>query len=477
MSKRLLSFVWIAGPLSGLVMQPLVGVWSDKCTSRYGRRRPFMALGSVVVGLSLLLMAWTKEFVGLFTPEAYVPATTIFFAVLSVFTADFSVSAIQACCRAIIVDSVPRAKQELANAWAGRMVAGGHLAGYFLGFVDLVRYFPYLGDTQLKVLCLISSVSLWVCIAVTCLCVQERVLVYTPSAASARSIARDLYKTGANLPARIKLIFTAQFFAWFGWFTFLFYSATWVGEIYLRYEDDGTRSGDLVGDLGRVGSRALTVYSTVTLLCSVVLPPLVASPKSAAAAATSTTTTIAGSSALADALRTRRPMLATMWIAGHVVYAAAMFYTAAVHSVAGATVVVGVCGFSWALQSWAPFSLLAEEIRALDASATLYSPLEDAGEAAEDADVEAADEPAESSEQAGVYLGLLNVSITVPQFLSTFTSFVVFSILEPHKTDEFDGDTDGPDTIGVTMRLGGLLALGAAYTTWRLRASYLRELA
>jgi len=45
MSKSRLSLVWIAGPLSGLVMQPLVGMLSDKSTSRYGRRRPYMVGG------------------------------------------------------------------------------------------------------------------------------------------------------------------------------------------------------------------------------------------------------------------------------------------------------------------------------------------------------------------------------------------------------------------------------------------------
>ena len=36
----------------------------------------------------------------------------------------------QAACRAIIVDTLPPQKQEIGNAWASRMVAGGHLIGY-----------------------------------------------------------------------------------------------------------------------------------------------------------------------------------------------------------------------------------------------------------------------------------------------------------------------------------------------------------
>ena len=37
---------------------------------------------------------------------------------------------VQAACRAIIVDTLPAQKQEIGNAWASRMVAGGHLIGY-----------------------------------------------------------------------------------------------------------------------------------------------------------------------------------------------------------------------------------------------------------------------------------------------------------------------------------------------------------
>ena len=61
--------VWIAGPLSGLIMQPIVGVIADNSTSRWGRRRPFMVWGSIIVGLCLLVLGWTSEIVGFFTQD------------------------------------------------------------------------------------------------------------------------------------------------------------------------------------------------------------------------------------------------------------------------------------------------------------------------------------------------------------------------------------------------------------------------
>jgi solute carrier family 45, member 1/2/4 len=56
--------VWIAGPLSGLVMQPIVGIITDRSRSKWGRRRPFMIGGAIVVAICLLLLGWTTEVVG-----------------------------------------------------------------------------------------------------------------------------------------------------------------------------------------------------------------------------------------------------------------------------------------------------------------------------------------------------------------------------------------------------------------------------
>ena len=64
--------VWIAGPLSGLIVQPIVGAIADNSKSRWGRRRPFMIGGSVIVVLCLLTLGYTAEIVGIFVkrPDA-----------------------------------------------------------------------------------------------------------------------------------------------------------------------------------------------------------------------------------------------------------------------------------------------------------------------------------------------------------------------------------------------------------------------
>jgi MFS family permease len=70
LTKSRTSLVWIAGPLSGLIMQPIVGVIADRSRSKWGRRRPFMIGGSFVVAACLLLLGWTSELVGVFVHDA-----------------------------------------------------------------------------------------------------------------------------------------------------------------------------------------------------------------------------------------------------------------------------------------------------------------------------------------------------------------------------------------------------------------------
>jgi len=85
--------------------------------------------------------------------------------------------------------------------------------------------------------------------------------------------------------------------------------------------------------------------------------------------------------------------------------------------------------------------------------------------------------PASTGEGSGVYLGILNLYTTLPQFVGTFISWIVFSILEPGKSPELAKEahpdehhsTDGPNGIAVCLFIGALSAVVAAWATTRLR--------
>jgi solute carrier family 45, member 1/2/4 len=108
LTKSSMAIVFVAGPLSGLVMAPLIGLLADTCTSKWGRRKPFMLFGTIGTILALLLLGWTKHVAGWFSPQVRAFPTillvlayrwiqpeslTIWLAVIAIYVIDFSINA------------------------------------------------------------------------------------------------------------------------------------------------------------------------------------------------------------------------------------------------------------------------------------------------------------------------------------------------------------------------------------------------
>lgn len=452
-----------------------------------------MIIGSIIVAVCLIVLGWTKELVGVFIADKDTAKTcTIVVAVLSIYAVDFAINAVQSCSRSLIVDTLPIPKQQMGSAWASRMVAVGHLIGYAAGTVDLVGIFgTTFGDTQFKQLALISAVALLLTNGVTSWAVTERVLI-SGREADAKSggvkIIRQIIKTTLHLPPRIQSICWAQFWAWIGWFPFLFYSSTWVGETYFRFDapHDVKDSKDALGDIGRIGSMALVVFSMVTFTGAFLLPFLIHSPDEEEFTPRPPSS-IAG---IVTKMTKYRPDLLTAWFCGHFMFAGAMVLAPFAASFRFATVLVAFCGIPWVLGSWAPYAFLGIEVNRLSGGAPNGSAyrhlsrddsieLERPGSSPSMLRLEHGTEDvvASTGELSGIYFGILNIYTTLPQFVGTFISMIVFSILEPGKSPELAHDadpeehhgTDGPNAIAVCLFIGALSTLGAAYATRRLK--------
>lgn len=99
LSKAMLALVWIAGPLSGVIVQPFVGLKSDRSRIQWGKRRPYMVGGAVATILSLLVLAWTREIVsGVGSLFGFDPASDgvaiaiMSFAVVFIYVLDFAIN-------------------------------------------------------------------------------------------------------------------------------------------------------------------------------------------------------------------------------------------------------------------------------------------------------------------------------------------------------------------------------------------------
>ncbi|WP_394991886.1 MFS transporter, partial [Emticicia sp.] len=52
--------LWLAGPMTGLLIQPLIGSMSDRTWTKFGRRRPYFFIGSIFASIGLFLMPESK---------------------------------------------------------------------------------------------------------------------------------------------------------------------------------------------------------------------------------------------------------------------------------------------------------------------------------------------------------------------------------------------------------------------------------
>ena len=57
-----LPMLWLAGPVTGLVVQPIIGAISDNTWSpTFGRRKPFFLIGAVIASIALILMPYSNS--------------------------------------------------------------------------------------------------------------------------------------------------------------------------------------------------------------------------------------------------------------------------------------------------------------------------------------------------------------------------------------------------------------------------------
>ncbi len=122
----------------------------------------------------------------------------------------------------------------------------------------------------------------------------------------------------------------------------MFYSTTWVGETYFRYEaPEDLNSKDVLGDIGRVGSFSLVIFSFVSFTSSVVLPWLVRSPEEDKRFFS--TRPPVRIPAAPSPMERYKPDLLTAWTASQFIFAGSMILAPFVRSVKFATIIVSAC--------------------------------------------------------------------------------------------------------------------------------------
>ena len=103
-----ISWFWLVAPIAGMIVQPIIGYYSDKTWTSLGRRRPFFLTGAILASLGLILMPNA----GLLT--AFGPPLFIGAGVLMIMDASFNVA--MEPFRALVADNLP--EEQLTKGFA-----------------------------------------------------------------------------------------------------------------------------------------------------------------------------------------------------------------------------------------------------------------------------------------------------------------------------------------------------------------------
>ncbi|XP_037684534.1 proton-associated sugar transporter A isoform X2 [Choloepus didactylus] len=174
---QLYSLVWFISPILGFLLQPLLGAWSDRCTSRFGRRRPFilvLAIGALL-GLSLLL---NGRDIGMAVADtAGNHKWGLLLTVCGVVLMDFSADSADNPSHAYMMDVCSPMDQDRGLNIHALLAGLGGGFGYVVGGIhwDKTSFGRALGG-QLRVVYLFTAVTLSLATALTLVSIPERPL-------------------------------------------------------------------------------------------------------------------------------------------------------------------------------------------------------------------------------------------------------------------------------------------------------------
>ncbi len=145
----LTSMIWAAGPVTGVLVQPIVGTLSDGHRSAFGRRRPFLILGAILTAISLILMpnsAWLGEWLANVSPVALTFPVGLLVAATLLWVLDASINITQGPYRAMVPDVVGQEQQTTAYALMSLTIGLGAVAAFFIASqITDVHLLFYLG--------------------------------------------------------------------------------------------------------------------------------------------------------------------------------------------------------------------------------------------------------------------------------------------------------------------------------------------
>jgi maltose/moltooligosaccharide transporter len=214
--------LWMAAPLTGLLVQPVVGYYSDRTWTRLGRRRPYFLVGAVLASLSLIAM-----------PNS----STLWMAAGLLWILDASVNVSMEPFRAFVGDLLPPAQRKLGFSMQSLLIGAGAVLSSALPWI-LSNWFgiQHQEGSESKIplnvhIAFYTGAVLFFCaVLYTVLTTKE----YPPEPveetqraekASAFGVFVEIFEGIRSMPKMMARLAVPQFFTWFGLFCMWIYFA------------------------------------------------------------------------------------------------------------------------------------------------------------------------------------------------------------------------------------------------------------
>ncbi|XP_074831899.1 proton-associated sugar transporter A isoform X1 [Carettochelys insculpta] len=174
---QLYGMVWFISPILGFLLQPFLGAWSDRCTSRFGRRRPFILVLAIGALLGLSLMLNGRDIGSALADTVNNHKWGIVLTVCGVVLMDFSADSADNPSHAYMMDVCSPVDQDRGLNIHALLAGLGGGFGYIIGGInwDKTSFGRVVGG-QLRVIYVFTAITLTLTTVLTLISIPERPL-------------------------------------------------------------------------------------------------------------------------------------------------------------------------------------------------------------------------------------------------------------------------------------------------------------
>ncbi|MEJ7645451.1 MAG: MFS transporter [Chryseolinea sp.] len=267
-----LSWFWLAAPLTGMIVQPLIGYYSDHTWTSLGRRRPYFLTGALIAAAALIFMPNADILVNLL-PPLYAGA-----GILMIMDASFNVA--MEPFRALVADLLPSDQRTLGFSVQTFLIGLGAVIGSWLPFL-FAEFFhvqnvstPGVVPQSVTLSFYVGAVVFLAAILWTVITTkefpQDEYEKVTEGVAEKKGL-RQILSDFAAMPKTMKQLGLVQFFSWFALFSMWVYSTPAIAtHVYgLSLKD---ASSEAYQDASNWVSGLFGIYNGVSAVYALLLP-------------------------------------------------------------------------------------------------------------------------------------------------------------------------------------------------------------